>query len=102
MAPFKLRFSKMSKSRSSGSKESRSNSVECEEPAQPQQPNSSNIHALVGSNSRPETPGTEGNNVLAVCNECTGFPDSPPPSYQHVLEEVSIEIAKDTSTTNLL
>ena len=94
MAPFKLRFSKMSKSRSNGSKGSRSSSVECEEPGQQQQqqqqqPNNSNIQALVGCNSRPETPSTETNNVVAIGNESGGFPDSPPPSYEHVLEEVT-------------
>ncbi|XP_034941685.1 uncharacterized protein [Chelonus insularis] len=77
MAPFKLRFSKMSKSRS---KESRSSSHECDDPPMQQ----------TSTNSRPETPGTEFN-IIATGNESeANFTNSPPPSYEHVLQETQL------------
>lgn len=75
MAPFKLRFSKLSKSRSKGS---RSSSTECDEPLQQIQ------HCSI---SRPETPAIECNTISSI-NEIGIFPSSPPPSYEHVLQEV--------------
>lgn len=69
VAPFKLKFSRMSKSNSS----TRSNSVEtpgeCEsELSSPQ----NNVPAILETAEGPES----------------GVPSSPPPSYEHVLEEV--------------
>lgn len=84
LAPFKIRFSKMLKSRSSG--DSRSNSVESEEQQQ-RQP--------VSNQSPSDTPLDEyadatdaDKNCLPIRNEPT-IPNSPPPSYEYVLEEVS-------------
>lgn len=59
MAPFKLRFSKSSKSRSKD-----------------------------GNRSQPETPRTEYNQVAVGNNLQSRFPHSPPPSYERVLQEV--------------
>lgn len=79
LAPFKLRFSKMSKSRSGGSKGSRSNSTESEDSSQQRLINSPIL-------STSDTLGSSGNSFV-FRNEST-VPSSPPPSYQHVLEEV--------------
>lgn len=79
LAPFKLRFSKMSKSRSGGSKGSRSNSTESEDSSQQRLINSPIL-------STSDTLGSNGNSFVFK-NEST-VPSSPPPSYQHVLEEV--------------
>jgi len=82
LAPFKLRFSKMLKSRSSG--DSRSNSVESEE--QQRQVNQS---LPSGTDEFAEADETEiDNNCLSVRSE-QPIPSSPPPSYEHVLEEVN-------------
>jgi hypothetical protein len=83
LAPFKLRFSKMLKSRSSG--DSRSNSVESEE--QQRQVNQS---LPSGTDEFAEADETEiDNNCLSVRSE-QPIPSSPPPSYEHVLEEVNV------------
>lgn len=79
MAPFKLKFSRMSKSNSS----TRSNSVES-----PKAENESDL-------------GSPQNNVPAILEGNEGqetIPSSPPPSYEHVLEEVSVA---DSSSHNL-
>ncbi|KAI4482122.1 hypothetical protein M0804_009141 [Polistes exclamans] len=81
----------MSKSRSGGSKGSRSNSTESEDPCQQHSINSP--HLLTS-----DTLGTNGNN-LVVRSEST-VPSSPPPSYQHVLEEDKIAYGCLGSTTN--
>lgn len=73
----------MSKSSSGGNDGSRSSSVEYEEPNQ--QP--MNIQALMNTTSGLETSGTTEENALSVKNEPL-VPNSPPPSYEHVLEEV--------------
>ncbi|XP_012274422.1 uncharacterized protein LOC105696490 [Orussus abietinus] len=89
LAPFKLRFAKRTKSRGEG-EASRSNSVECEETNQQQvEP----VQSLVNSNSRPGTPATEGNLVTTG----NAIPNSPPPSYEHVLEET--RLVQSTSNT---
>lgn len=80
MAPFKLKFSKMSKSNSS----TRSNSVET--PSENE-----------GDLSSPQKPE---NNVPAILETSEGLdniPSSPPPSYEHVLEEVSLHITLYTT-----
>ncbi|EZA58464.1 hypothetical protein X777_00525 [Ooceraea biroi] len=84
LAPFKLRFSKMLKSRSSG--DSRSNSVESEE-----QQRQINQSLPSGTDEFADVPETEtDNNCLSVKSEQT-IPSSPPPSYEHVLEETRME-----------
>lgn len=76
----------MSKSRSSGSKDSRSNSVENEDS---KQYNDHTQLQLTTANQRLETPGSEINGLSIRGNHLTGMiPSSPPPSYEHVLEEV--------------
>lgn len=82
LAPFK-RFTKMLKSRSSG--DSRSNSVESEE--QQRQINQPSLPSVMDeyANAAEMEPDK---NCLAIRNEQT-IPSSPPPSYEHVLEEVS-------------
>ncbi|KAG8034905.1 hypothetical protein G9C98_007981 [Cotesia typhae] len=78
MAPFKLRFSKMGKSRSKGS---RSDSSEYEDVG-------SSLD--FGGASNPGTPGTEFN-VMSLPNEPqTPLTNSPPPSYEHVLQETQL------------
>lgn len=82
LAPFKLRFSKMLKSRSTG--DNRSNSVETEE--QQRQVDRSSLP----SDEYADAVETKmDRNCLSVRNEQT-IPSSPPPSYEHVLEEVSV------------
>ncbi|KAF7404504.1 uncharacterized protein V1477_006498 [Vespula maculifrons] len=76
----------MSKSRSGGSKGSRSNSTESEDPCQQHSINSPHLPTS-------DTLGTNGNS-LVVRNEST-VPSSPPPSYQHVLEETRMEQSAD-------
>ncbi|CAD6201962.1 GSCOCG00002875001-RA-CDS [Cotesia congregata] len=78
MAPFKFRFSKMGKSRSKGS---RSDSSEYEDVG-------SSLD--FGGASNPGTPGTEFN-VMSLPNEPqTPLTNSPPPSYEHVLQETQL------------
>ncbi|XP_039313632.1 uncharacterized protein LOC105201708 isoform X1 [Solenopsis invicta] len=84
LAPFKLRFSKMLKSRSSG--DSRSNSVESEE-----QQRQINQSLPSGTDEFADVPEAETDkNCLSVRNE-QPIPSSPPPSYEHVLEETRME-----------
>lgn len=84
LAPFKLRFSKMLKSRSSG--DSRSNSMESEE-----QQRQVNRSLPSGADEFADVPETEtDNNCLSVRSE-QAIPSSPPPSYEHVLEETRME-----------
>lgn len=72
----------MLKSRSSG--DSRSNSVESEE-----QQRQINQSLPSGTDEFADAPEAETDkNCLSVRNEQT-IPNSPPPSYEHVLEEVS-------------
>ncbi|KYN10643.1 hypothetical protein ALC57_17248 [Trachymyrmex cornetzi] len=76
----------MLKSRSSG--DSRSNSVESEE-----QQRQINQSLPSGTDEFADAPETETNkNCLSVRNEQT-IPSSPPPSYEHVLEESTFSIA---------
>ena len=75
LAPFKLRFSKMSKSRSGGSSGS---SVESEDPHLP--PNMS-----TESDGYSEMQSTGATSLVSQ----NSIPYSPPPSYEHVLEEVT-------------
>ncbi|XP_012223644.1 uncharacterized protein [Linepithema humile] len=84
LAPFKLRFSKMLKSRSSG--DSRSNSMESEEQQR-------QINQSLPSGTDVFTDELEAEtdkNCLSIKNEQT-IPSSPPPSYEHVLEETRME-----------
>ncbi|XP_015513591.1 uncharacterized protein [Neodiprion pinetum] len=81
----------MSKSSSGGNDGSRSSSVECDD-ANNQQP--INIQALVNSNGRiDETPGSADENALCSRNEPL-VPNSPPPSYEHVLEETRMAVGQ--------
>ncbi|XP_020277738.1 uncharacterized protein LOC109851757 [Pseudomyrmex gracilis] len=73
----------MLKSRSSG--DSRSNSVESEEQQQRQ------VDQSLDADKYADEHGTETNkNCLSIRNELT-IPSSPPPSYEHVLEETRME-----------
>ncbi|XP_057328020.1 uncharacterized protein LOC130669265 [Microplitis mediator] len=78
MAPFKLRFAKMGKSRSKGS---RSDSSEYEDVA-------SSLD--FGGMSTPGTPGTEFNVIALPKDSQTTMTNSPPPSYEHVLQETQL------------
>ncbi|XP_070153851.1 uncharacterized protein [Polyergus mexicanus] len=84
LAPFKIRFSKMLKSRNSDN--SRSNSVEFEE--QQQQINQSLPSGTNGFIDAPEAETDK--NCLSIRKEQM-IPNSPPPSYEHVLEETRME-----------
>jgi len=78
----------MLKSRSSG--DSRSNSVESEEQQR-------QINQSLPSGTDEFTDELEAEtdkNCLAIKNEQT-IPSSPPPSYEHVLEEVSAPVSSD-------
>ncbi|XP_046815397.1 uncharacterized protein LOC124947784 [Vespa velutina] len=76
----------MSKSRNGGSKGSRSNSTESEDSSQQRLINSPLL-------STSDTLGTNGNSFV-LRNEST-VPSSPPPSYQHVLEETRMRQSAD-------
>lgn len=82
LAPFKIRFSKMLKSRGSG--DSRSNSVEFEEQQR-------QINQSLDANEFTDTFEAEKDkNCLSIRKEQM-IPNSPPPSYEHVLEETRME-----------
>lgn len=85
LAPFKIRFSKMLKSRGSG--DSRSNSVEFEEQQR-------QINQSLDANEFTDTFEAEKDkNCLSIRKEQM-IPNSPPPSYEHVLEEVNALYSK--------
>ncbi|XP_008217390.1 uncharacterized protein LOC100114329 isoform X2 [Nasonia vitripennis] len=97
LAPFKLRFSKLGKSRSgdSGGSGSRSNSVEVEESA-PVQPAELNQLALGSSESVVSGEcahqlTADASSVVSVNTDTSTMPaSSPPPSYERVLEETRL------------
>ncbi|XP_066594102.1 uncharacterized protein [Prorops nasuta] len=83
------------KSRSSGSKGSRDNSVENDsEPINPAGLQGIESVQSLTSSTVPETPSSE-SNCLAIRDE-TSIPSSPPPSYEHVLEETRLEQNEDS------
>ncbi|XP_012262176.2 uncharacterized protein LOC105689607 [Athalia rosae] len=84
----------MSKSSSGGNEGSRSSSVEYEEPNQ--QP--INVQALMSPNTRLDTPAGPDENVLSVRSEPL-VPSSPPPSYEHVLEETRLAVEQSATNT---
>lgn len=77
MAPFKLRLAKLTKSRSKES--SSGNSTEIDDTILQTQGNKTSGHSMTHENTEIE---------VANADIRSDFPNSPPPSYKHVLDEV--------------